>query len=462
YDHFRDLVVSGTRGVAVLNGRGDGSFSRARVIGNEGVGHLAIGDLKNEGFSSIVGTQLSGDQVIVWPARGARGVGAAQHHFAGRGMTSVALGSFTGSGLGDIAVGADNHVILLLRDSNGFSGAPVSMDLPDLATGLVKGSRHYGVDTVAVSHSSGVVQPQVTTGGRIDVSTIADENDCINCDVAGLLAIAGTNGAPGGNLGISLREAITAVNNDSVQHGSSAWTIGFAAINSAASGAGHNQSLPQFAGPGLTNSFWVLQPLASAPGVSMFGNLPPFIAAGTTIDGSLVDTSVNGVNNGVGPKVQISGVDSNQMHNQVERLFFISSSAPNSNIMNLSIAGSLNDGITVAAPGCTIQGNNIGIWADGKVHLAQVNIGSGVDFQSGSLNETVTNNIISNNGASPNQAGVLINGVSQSTQVPQNNQITNNRIGLDGFGNAAGNSGDGILLQNGAVGNTISGNTISA
>src|SRR5262249_9646823 len=224
-----------------------------------------------------------------------------QHHFAGQGMTSVAVGSFAGSGLGDIAVGADNHVILLLHDSNGFSGAPVSLDLPDATTGLAVGSRRYGVDTVAVSHSSGVVRPEVT-GGRIDVSTIADENDCINCDVAGLLAIAGTNGAPGGNQGVSLREAITAVNNDSVQHGTPGWPIGFAAINSAPSGAGHNQSLPQFAGPGLTNSFWVLQPLASAPGVSMFGNLPPLIAAATTIDGSLVDTSVNGVNNSVGPR----------------------------------------------------------------------------------------------------------------------------------------------------------------
>src|SRR5262249_2578304 len=51
---------------------------------------------------------------------------------------------------------------------------------------------------------------------------------------------------------------------------------------------------------------------------------------------------------------------------------------------------------------------------------------------------------------------------SQSTAVPQNNNITNNRIGINAFGNAGGNSGDGIRLQNGAVGNTISGNTISA
>src|SRR5262249_2232264 len=157
-----DLVVSGSRGVAVLNGLGDGTFRRARVIGTEGVSHLAIGDLKNEGFSSIVGTQSSGSDVIVWPARGSRGVGAAQHIAAASGMTSVAIGSFAGSGLGDIAVGADNHVMLLLHNANGFTSAPISMDLADVATGLAVGSRRYGIDTLAVSHSSGIVQPEVT------------------------------------------------------------------------------------------------------------------------------------------------------------------------------------------------------------------------------------------------------------------------------------------------------------
>ena len=471
FDHFRDLVVSGTRGVAVLNGHGDGSFRAARVIGTEGVGHIAIGDLKSEGFSSIVGTQLNGDNVIVWPAKGNRGVGAPERYAAGVGMTSVAIGSFKGTSRFDIAVGTDTgRVMLLLNNSNGFSGAPISMDVSDPANGLAIGARRYGIDSLAVAHRTGLVQPEVTSGGRIDVTVIADENDCINCTVAQLAALvgAGPNFAFGGGTGISLREAMTAVNNDSVVNGSSGWTIGFAGINtttvvgSPTLGGGHNPSTPQFAGPGLTNSFWVLQPLASGPGVAMFGNMPPMIAAATTIDGSLVDTSVNGVNNTIGPRVQISGVDSNQTNVQVERLFFITSSAPNSNLMNLSIAGSLNDGITIAAPNCTIQGNNIGIWADGTVHLGQVNIGSGVDFQSGSVNETVTNNIISNNGAIANQAGVLINGVSQSTAVPQNNNITNNRIGLNAFGNAGGNTGDGIKLQNGAVGNTISGNVISA
>ena len=467
YDHFKDLVVSGTRGVAVLNGLGDGSFRAARIIGTQGVGHIAVGDLKSEGFSSIVGTQLNGDNVIVWPAKGNKGVGAPERYAAGAGMTSVAIGSFKGTSRFDIAVGTDTgRVMLLLNNSNGFSGAPISMDLSDRANGLAVGARRYGIDSLAMAHTTGLVQPEVTSGGRIDVTIIADENNCINCTVAQLQALVGTgpNFAFGGGTGISLREAMTAVNNDSVINGSSGWTIGFAGINtttvvgSPALGGGHNPSTPQFASPGPTNSFWVLQPLNA----NAFGNLPPMIAAATTIDGSLVDTSVNGVNNTIGPRVQISGVAIDAPQVQIERLFFITSSAPNSNIMNLSIAGSLNDGITVAAPNCTIQGNNIGIWADGTVHLGQVNIGSGVDFQSGSINETVTNNIISNNGASPNQAGVLINGVSQSTSVPQNNNITNNRIGLNTFGNAAGNSGDGIKLQNGAVGNTITGNTISA
>jgi hypothetical protein len=386
-------------------------------------------------------------------------------------MTSVAIGSFKGTSQFDIAVGTNGgRVMLLLNNSNGFSGAPIAMNVVDQTTGLALGARRYGIDALAVAHTTGLVQPAVTSGGRIDVTVVADENDCINCTVAQLEALVGSgpNFAFGGGTGISLREAMTAVNNDSVINGSSGWTIGFAGINttnvvgSPTLGGGHNPSAPQFAGPGLTNSFWVIQPLASAPGVAMFGNLPPMIALATTIDGSLVDTSANGVNNTIGPRVQISGVDSNMSNVQVERLFFVTSSAPNSNIMNLSIAGSLNDGITVAAPNCTIQGNNIGIWADGTVHLGQVNIGSGVDFQSGTLNETVPNNIISNNGAIAGQAGVLINGVSQSTSTPQNNTISNNRIGLNTFGNAGGNSGDGILLQNGAVGNTITGNTISA
>jgi hypothetical protein len=465
FDHYKDLVISGTGGVAVLNGLGNGTFRRPRVIGTEGVGHLAIGDLKSEGFSSIVGTG-TGDQVIVWSARGAKGVGAPQHYFAGHGMTAVAIGRFKGTKDADIAVGAGGDVKLLLNNSNGFSGGPITLGLGDPVSALAVGKNKYGIDQIAVAHSKGVVEPEVTTGGRIDVSITTDENDCINCTVAQLEALVGSapNFANGGGLGISLREAITAINNDSVVNGSSAWTIGFASINtttvvgSATIGGGHNPSTPQFAGPGSTNSFWSLTTTASF--VATAGSLPPLIAAATTIDGSLVDTSVNGVNNTVGPRVQINGVGTDT-HMQAERLFFITSSAPNTSIMNLSIVGSLSDGITIAAPNCTIQGNFIGLFADGLVHMSQVNVGSGVDFQSGTLNETVTGNHISNNGAIAGQAGILINGVSQSTQVPQGNTISGNVIGLDALGDSGGNNGDGILLQNGAVGNTITGNTIS-
>jgi hypothetical protein len=485
YDHFKDLVVSGTGGVAVLNGLGDGTFRRARIIGTEGVGHLAIGDLKSEGFSSIVGTEMgAGSDVIIWPARGGKGLGAAQHYFAGHGMTSVAIGNFKGTNaLADIAVGTVDGVNLLLNNSNGFRNAPISLGMSDTAAGLAVGARKYGIQKIAVAHRHGLVAPEVTTGGRIDVTITTDENDCTTCTVAQLEAIVGIgpNFAFGGGLGISLREAITAVNNDSVVNGSSGWTIGFAGINtttvvgSATAGGGHNPSAVTFASPGPANSFWSLT--TSAALVASFGvtGLPPLIAPATTIDGSLVDTSVNGVNNAIGPRVQINGV-ATDTHVQIERLFFITSSAPNTQIMNLSIVGSLSDGITVAAPSCTIQNNFIGLFADGTAHMSQVNIGSGVDFQSGSINETVTNNFISNNGVgatgvapSPAAGGILINGVSQSTAVPQNNTISNNKIGLDIFGDSGhdgpghqtGNNGDGILLQNGAVGNTITGNTIS-
>src|SRR5262249_15129112 len=157
----------------------------------------------------------------------------------------------------------------------------------------------YGIDSLAVAHRSGLVQPEVTSGGRIDVTITTDENDCINCTVAQLQALIGSgpNFAFGGGLGISPREAMNALYNDSVINGSSGWTIGFAGINTttvigtAIAGGGHNPSTPQFASPGPTNSFWVLQP----SNATAFGNLPPMIAAATTIDGSLVDTSVNGV-----------------------------------------------------------------------------------------------------------------------------------------------------------------------
>src|SRR5437868_6935593 len=441
-DHLLDMVVAGDNAVSVMYGDGQGSFQSNRRLARSGaVTGLEVADINGDHFPDIA---VSGsDGITVWNTKLENGFSKARHFDAGPGANGLIAGYFNADAFVDLAVinSASKQIsVLLNRDGNRFS-EPMPMDIDQEALVLAKGHfRPNAIEGLAVAKAGGgivlAVAPQAVT---VTVNTTADENDCPSCDIAGLLATIGANGVPGGNQGVSLREAITAINNDNVAHGTTGATISFAGISTVPVANVVNFSPKSNCGS-PSNTFWSL---------NLSGNLPPILAPGTNIDGTLVNTTASGVTNTLGPKVVVNG-------GATFRTFIITSSAPNCTIKGLSIIGSSNDAITVFSPGNVITGNNIGLSCDTITALA--NTGAGIQFNSGSINESVTNNFIAANTTN----GIIVNGVSQSVSTPQNNVISGNRIGIDGPGNAKPNTLNGILLQNGATGNTISGNTISA
>ena len=491
-DHYADIAAATRNEVFVLRGAGNGAFEKARSIGSAvGITGMIAGDMTGHYHPDIAVSGQGG--VTIWKTRLAKGFAAPRTFNAGGGLAGIERGFFNSDRFADLAVirGNGDVAVLLNREGRDFS-EPKEISVENGAVSLLSGFRNNGVDSIAVGRHGGLAVTTAAAGATIVVTTTSDEDDCPTCTSAQLATF--TNGfggreVPGGGTGISFREALTAANNDSLLPTPIVDdAIVFTGINSTASTNTHVQQVQSTCvlpvidgGSGVpkagTNTYWLIN---TSPG----GTLPPIIAPGLTIDGSQVDTSANGVNNTLGPKVVLSSVNGTQQG----AFLLVTSSATGATIKNLSLVGALGDAIQVAAENCTISGNNIGLDCAGTVqgngNGSGVNTGSGVDFLSGSVNETVTNNFIGNNGTIgfpggfagtvsnegvntvPAQMtgsnGITVNGVSQSVSTPQNNVITGNTIGLDSHGRQAHNTGDGIMLQNGAVGNTIKNNTISS
>ncbi|HKV41414.1 MAG TPA: hypothetical protein VJX67_19565, partial [Blastocatellia bacterium] len=420
-NHLPGLAVLTTEMVAVIHQRSEGIFSRPQVIGT---GHFVAMTAGNFSHDRHPGLAVASDRdVTVFRTSRNRGFGPGVSFPAGNGLVDIKSGVFrhdrNPEASSDIVV-ADGagQVSVFVHDGSGFRPS-VTTEWDQPLSSIAIGPMQHGLNTIAVGVKSGIAV-SVVTGGTITVSTITDENDCPSCDVAGLLAIKGVNQSPGGGNGVSLREAIIAVNNDNVLHGSTNWTISFAGITHAVPGsstAGFTQSFRNNCTQGPADFFWEV---FNGGG---FGDLPFINSPGTVIDGNLVDHSVNGVNNTKGPFVFVSG-------NNSKRLFLITSSAPGCTIQNLGIIQGVGDAVSVASPNDTIANNIIGLGCDSispiELAIHNNNTGAGIDFLSGSVNETVTGNVIANN----NNNGILVNGVSQSVSTPQNNTISGNIIGL--------------------------------
>ncbi|OJW14380.1 MAG: hypothetical protein BGO49_28650 [Planctomycetales bacterium 71-10] len=131
--------------------------------------------------------------------------------------------------------------------------------------------------------------------------------------------------------------------------------------------------------------------------------------------------------------------------------------ADGSTLSSLSIVRSGGDGVTLDASNVTVQGNYIGLLADGSTIAA--NRGDGVRINAGSRGNLIgredpgtpqafqLSNVISGNGGD----GVGVYGGSDS-------RIAMNFIGTDASGTVAlGNRGNGVLLTQGAARNVIGG-----
>jgi CSLREA domain-containing protein len=276
---------------------------------------------------------------------------------------------------------------------------------------------------------------QVQSGPVFTVNTTRDDFDEDGCEDFG------GPGAPPTDADCTLREAITAANEDGVPS-----TITF---NLRADDEGFVDPDPLVGG----NEFWRIQING------LFGSLPTIDDNGTVIDGTTQTNS-----NSSGPDIEINGA----LVPAAEAIGFDITSSGNT-IKGLIINGFAGDnqvflgfGIRItgtSATSNTVVGNYIGVNYNSTQPIS--NTFAGIQLSGSASGNTIGGassadlNIISGNGAN----GILLDDAD-------NNRIVGNRIGIDNAGQRRQNFGNGIALINGAANNQVGGignlrNTIS-
>lgn len=449
-DHLLDLAIASNSGISVVYGDGKGNFGReTRLSNNNSVTGMVVTDLNGDHFPDIaIATPTN---VVIWNTKLGKGFSNPKSFAAGQNVHGLVAGSFNSDDLTDLAVmdESGSQVSVLLNKKGQNFSTPLVMDVEGSPALMTTGNfRLTGHDGIAIAKKDGAtvlaLQPNAIT---LQVSTVNDENDCPSCTSAMLTALKGPNGAPGGGTGISLREAITAINNDFLINGTTNQGVGFMTLSLLSNANGPNfETDPRSScgPPPNTFNYWFLATTT---------DFPPILAPGTMIDGTVVSTDINGVNNTLGPRVVVSGGG-----------FIITSSAPNCTIKGLAIINTPNNAIVVNSNGNLITANNVGIDCDTITPSAPNPINGNGIVLSGSSNTTVSNNFI----GTATQNGILVNGISIQVPIPQGNTLTNNRVGINRVGTtivpgstlSIANLQDGIRVQAGATGNTITSSVI--
>ncbi|MEM7473566.1 MAG: DUF4347 domain-containing protein [Planctomycetota bacterium] len=229
------------------------------------------------------------------------------------------------------------------------------------------------------------------------VTTVSDTADGATSSIDALLADRGADGA------ISLREAILATNN--TLNGTAADEIHF---NIAGSGT-HTISL---------------------------ASLLPTISDAVIIDG-WTEPDYTGT-----PQIEIDG-------NNLSGSGLVLNSVGASAIRGLSIYQFDGHGINLQTGGHTIQGNYVGLAADGSTLIA--NTGDGIRIQIGADNNVIGGTTSSQtNVLSGNEQGIEINS--------SGNIVQGNYVGVDASGTLdRGNKNDGIAIRSSGSNNSIGG-----
>lgn len=445
-DFRRDIAIAGSNGVVILYGSERDEFKReVRLPFSGDVKGIAVKDFNSDYYPDLAVSGSNG--ITVWNTRLEKGFSKGRIYLAGRPVGALSTGDYNRDGRFDLSVIDADKVSVLLNNGKGF-GKALPMDVVGSPLTIASGDfRRHGGDGIAIGKADGglvmAIAPQAIT---LNVSTLNDENDCPTCTSAQLTALKGPLGAPGGSTGISLREALTAINNDFVLNGKINQGIGFGTLSTTSGPppAANVETDPlSTCGGNPVNTYWFI--FLGAP-------LPPILAPGTTIDGTVVNTvSKGGPGNTLGPKVVLSGSG-----------IVVTSSAPGAIIKGLGIINAPGNAITVASSNNQILNNVVGYDCDTVTPAS--NLGIGI-LLTGASNTQVVNNFVGSNTSD----GIQINGISLSIPIPQNNLIDRNNIGLNrlgnkdilgNVGNANGNALDGIRVQKGATGNTITNNNV--
>jgi hypothetical protein len=453
-DAFGDLAVATSSGLAILYGDGTGGFLERRTLAHSSpVTGLEVGDFNGDHFPDVAVSSAEG--LTIWYTRLNKGFSKPKSFYAGEGARGLASGFVNSDDLLDVAVINDgSRVSVMLNRKSGKFSEPMSMDVDGDPVSIARTEiGPYAKTSFAITKRDGrVIVPTVAAAPTINVSTLNDENDCPSCTIAQLQALV----PPGGNTGISLREAITAINNSFLINGTTDQGIGFSGILPAnftpftATTAGLTVAPFNCTDTGAT--FWILGPTPAG------AIIPPILAPGTLVDG----TNAVGVTNTLGPKVFLASWGNG---------IVLTSSAAGSVIRGLGFVGmngnpagppAVANAITVSSNNVKIMDNNIGVHYDGV--CIQSNTGVGI-LLSGTSNVEVTDNIVAGNGIQGMDLTtgdeIQINGISLSIPTPQNNLVSNNLIGVNQ--NNSGplvNPGNGLQVQNAATGNTIRDNVI--
>ena len=367
-----------------------------------------------------------------------------------------ATGDASGNGEGEIFVTA------ITVTTDGFGDATFRITLSaTAATGtdisatatVDLGAGDYGSTSEFAAHVA------ATTGDL----TVTNTNDSNNGDTSSVAALIASNGGDG----ISIREAITAANNTTNTD-----TIAFSITGGGPHTIDVDPQLPAITDTvvidGTTEPSFVGTPLVvldsdydSSDGLRLSTG-----SDGSTIRGLVImrmtqyGISIDSDNNVIeGNYIGVDATGTVDRGNSSDGIRIMSGADTNTiggttAAQRNVISGNNSDGIEInGASGTIIEGNYIGLTADGSTDLG--NSRTGVYIHSGATSTTIggtttsRRNVISGN----NVDGVEINNSDGNT-------VSGNYIGLDATGALdRGNSFDGVWLNSGADSNTIGGNT---
>ena len=146
-DGRKDLAGTGSAGVSVALGYGDGTFQTAwnYILGN-GIGFesrfgpagpiVALGEFNGDGIKDLAATRPNGRLSVLL----GNGDGSFQYAFEyslEQGSTSIAVGEFNGDGIQDLVIDAFGSVRVLLGNGNGTFQPPVNFPTASSGSGAV-------------------------------------------------------------------------------------------------------------------------------------------------------------------------------------------------------------------------------------------------------------------------------------------------------------------------------------